>query len=178
MNSRKAHCLNSVVKAQAYSNSLSALPMRRGLKQHWRTKLKSSVWQQHWHPRILGNAIQAQERSIVRITIVRGKGKPCCTITNCFQTLSSFFLFFFYLEQVITKIECRHCFSRIILFSLKCRISGHSPKSETRPFFLSTHLLPICCICEINAYLQHYCTWGLEVVSDWWKIAQYFKHMT
>ena len=87
-NSRKAHCSNSVVKEWAYSNSLSALPWRRGLKQHWRTELKSSVWEQQWHPRMLGNATQALERSIVRITFVRGKRKLGCTITNCFQILS------------------------------------------------------------------------------------------
>lgn len=87
-NSSKALCSNSVVKEWAYSNSLSALPRRRGLKQHWRTELKSSVWEQQWHPRMLGNAIQALERSIVRITFVRGKRKLGCTITNCFQILS------------------------------------------------------------------------------------------
>lgn len=87
-NSRKAHCWNSVVKVWAYSNSLRAVPRRRGLKQHWRTELKSSVWEQQWHPRMLGNAIQALERSIVRITFVREKRKLGCTITNCFQILS------------------------------------------------------------------------------------------
>lgn len=155
-NSRMAHCLKSVVKEWAYSNSLSALPRRWGLKQHWRTALKSSVWEQHWHPRMLGNAIQALERSIVRITFVRGKRKLCSTITNCFQILS------FFSERVITEIECRHWhnFRRIILFSLKCRMSGQPTKSEPWPLFLSSHLLPICCICEINASLGFYCTLG------------------
>lgn len=87
-NRRKTRCSSIVVKEWAYSNSLSALPRRRGLKQHWRTELKSSVWEQQWHPRMLGNAIQALERSIVRITFVRGKRKLGCTITNCFQILS------------------------------------------------------------------------------------------
>lgn len=150
-----------MVKEWAYSNSLSALPPRRGLKQHWRTKLKSSVLEHQWHPRMLGNAIQAQERSIVRITFVRGKGKLGCTISNCFQILS------FLSERVITKIECRHWhrFSRIIHFSLKCRMSGHSAKSETWPSLLSSHPPPVCCMwnqCSSGTLLH------MRLRNDFW----------
>lgn len=142
-----------------YNNSLSAVPLRQGLKQHWRTKLKSNAWELHWHPRMLGNAIQTLERLIVRIILsVKEKGK--LFLYNHKLLPDTFF--FFFSEQVITKMEHRrwHYFNRIILFSLKCRISGHSPKSETWLSFLSTHLLPICYICEIIASPQFYCAGG------------------
>lgn len=151
-----------------YINRLSALPRRRGLKQHWHTELKCSVCEPPWHPRILGNAIQAPERSIVRITFVGGKGKLGCTITNCFQILS------YSVSKLLPKLSADTAiffplFSRIIHSSLKCRISGHPPKSETRPCFLSSHPLPIRWTYEISApgmilYWRFF---------DWWKIASY-----
>ena len=81
-------CSNSVVNVWAYSNSLSALPRRWGLKQHWRTGLKSSLSKQQWHPWKFGNAIQAVERSTVTITYSGGERKLGSAITNCFQILS------------------------------------------------------------------------------------------
>ena len=116
------HRSDSVVSERAYSNSLSALPRRRGLKQQWHTELRSSVWEQRWHPTKLGNANEALERSIVRITSVSGKRKLGCIITNCFQIV-----FFSFRASYFTKIECRHWhhFSKIIVFPLKCRVSGH-----------------------------------------------------
>lgn len=83
------------------------LPRRGGLKRRWRTELKSSVWEPHWHPRTLGNAIQALQRSIVRITIVRGKGnfavqsQIVSRLPPNSSPLSPS-------EQVIMKIESRH----------------------------------------------------------------------
>lgn len=69
----------------------SASLRRRGLKQHCHAELKSSVREQQWHPRILGNAIQHLQRSIVRKTVVKGEKKVFCTIPNCFQIPPHFF---------------------------------------------------------------------------------------
>lgn len=120
------------------------LPRRRGLKRRWRTELKSSVWEPHWHPRMLGNAIQALQRSIVRITIVRGKGNFAVQSQIVSRLLSLLPLsplgasYYENWEQTLTL------FSRIILWPLKWRISGHPAKSETRPSCLTSPLLPIC----------------------------------
>lgn len=155
-NSRKAHSSNNVVKERAYSNSLSALPRRRGLKQHWRTELKSSVWEQQWHPRMLGNAIQVLERSIVRITLVRGKRKLGCTITNCFQILS------FSQSKLLPKLSADTdtilAESYFSLWSVE-RV-GTLLNLKHGPFFSSSHPLPICCIHEISTPLRIYCTWS------------------
>lgn len=64
---------------------------------------------------------------------------------------------FFLSEQVITEIECRHWhhFCRIIVSPLKWRMSGHSPKFETRPAFLSNHPLPTCSVYKTCTNLQN-----------------------
>lgn len=139
----------------------SASLRRRGLKQHCHAELKSSVREQQWHPRILGNAIQHLQRSIVRKTVVKGEKKVFCTIPNCFQIPPHFF---FFLEQVVSKMECRHrrYFNRIIFFSLKCKTSGGWVKSETRPPPLSS-LLPIYYTCDLLLF----CTFIAQAVKPW-----------
>lgn len=77
-------CPNSVINVHwGHSNSWSTWLWRCGLKQHW---FKSYVWEQQWHSRmVVGNAIQALERSIVTITFFWGKLQLGRAITNCFQ---------------------------------------------------------------------------------------------
>lgn len=76
---------------------------------------------------MLRNSTQAQQRSIVRITFVSGKRKLGCIITNCFQIGP------FLRSKLLPKLraDTDTSFSRILIFSLKCRVSGHSPTSET-----------------------------------------------
>lgn len=141
---KKSQCLSSAVKAELTVIVYVLLPRRRSLQRRWRTELKSSVWEVHWHPRRLGNASQALQRSIVRITVVRGKGNFAVQsqIVSRLPPLTPPPP----LEQVIMKIESRpwHYLAESYFLPLRWRISGRPPKSETQPSSLTSPLLPIC----------------------------------
>lgn len=120
---------------------LSGSPRRGGLKQQWHAELKSSVQDQQWHPRSLGNAIQTLQRSIVRKTVVRGKRKVFCTILNCFQIpplrprthTQFFFLGASYYQsrvQTVTVFLQNHTF---LCEVLKCKMSGRCAKLKHDP---------------------------------------------
>lgn len=105
-------CVDNVsrklVMLQSYG--LSGAPRRGGLKQQWHTELRSSVWELQNHSGTHGNAIQALERSIVRITLLAEK--EISTVLS--QIASRLFLSFSYYQnwvQTLTPFQQNKGFS-------------------------------------------------------------------